>query len=148
MQKNIQIYSDEDGFSLLQCHFCGEYFKVFTSILNDESAINIWCPYCGLNGKNYTTSEMIDVGIKMAQNELNEMIYKMFKDLEKKTKGNKFMTFKAGKKPKVEHISPINEILDNFAIKELKCCHSKVKIRPINKMCGCYCPICGGIDYE
>ena len=148
MEKNITIYSDEDGFTLLQCHLCGEYFKLPTCTVNDEITVNIWCPYCGLNGKNYTTSEMLDVGMRIAENEMNEMIYKMFKDFERKIRGNNFMTFKADKKTESRVIIPIKERVNNLDIKELKCCHTRVKIKPVTKMCGYYCPICGGINYE
>lgn len=48
----ISIKSDNDGFILLQCSLCGEFFKLLASDLNDDSTLNIWCPYCGLNGKN------------------------------------------------------------------------------------------------
>ena len=47
----ISVKSDEDGFISLQCRLCGEFFKLLANDLNDEANINIWCPYCGLNGK-------------------------------------------------------------------------------------------------
>ena len=47
----ISIPCDEDGFVELQCHLCGEHFKLLAKDINDESNIDIWCPYCGLNGK-------------------------------------------------------------------------------------------------
>ena len=73
MSKNITIPTDEDGFVLLQCHICGEYFKLLASEVNDDSTINIWCPYCGLNRKQYAPNEVIDTSIKVAENELNEI---------------------------------------------------------------------------
>jgi len=74
MSKNITIPTDEDGFVLLQCHICGEYFKLLASEVNDDSTINIWCPYCGLNRKQYAPNEVIDTSIKVAENELNEIL--------------------------------------------------------------------------
>lgn len=144
----ISIPTDKDGFVLLQCSLCGEFFKLPASDINNESTINIWCPYCGLNGKNYYTQEVIDIGMKMAKNEIQKMLYDSFKDLERKTKNNKFMTFKSGSKPKNEEIIPIKPGIENLEIKEYKCCHTKAKIKPINNMCGSYCPLCGGIEYE
>lgn len=82
----ISIKSDNDGFILLQCSLCGEFFKLLASDLNDDSTLNIWCPYCGLNGKRYFTEEVLDIGLKMAQNEVNNIIYQTFKDFEKKNK--------------------------------------------------------------
>lgn len=97
MSKNITIPTDEDGFVLLQCHICGEYFKLLASEVNDDSTINIWCPYCGLNRKQYAPNEVIDTSIKVAENELNEIIYNTFKKLEKETK-NSLIQFKCNKK--------------------------------------------------
>ena len=86
----ISVKSDEDGFILLQCSLCGEFFKLLANDLNDEANINIWCPYCGLNGKKYFTEEVLDTGLKIAKNEVNDIIYQTFKDFERKTKNNKF----------------------------------------------------------
>ena len=82
----ISIKSDSDGFILLQCSLCGEFFKLLASDLNDESTLNIWCPYCGLNGKKYYTDEVLDISMKIAKNEANNIIYNSLKELERKTK--------------------------------------------------------------
>ena len=144
----ISIKSDEDGFILLQCSLCGEFFKLLASDLNDDSNINIWCPYCGLNGKKYYTQEVLDIGLKIAQNEANKILYKSFKDFERQTRNNKFMTFKCGKKPQDEVITPIKPKIENLEIKKFKCCRAKAKIRPISLENGSYCPLCGGADFD
>ncbi len=147
MATSISIPSDEDGFVLLQCHLCGEYFKMLASDVNDESVINIWCPYCGLNGKKYAPNEAIEIGFKIAENEINDMLYDFFKDLEKQTK-NSLMKFKCTSKPNKNVIPSIKVKTDKLELKRYDCCKSTVKITPLSKMCGSYCPICGGIDYE
>lgn len=147
MSTGIAIPSDEDGFVLLQCHICGEYFKVLAKDVNDDGNINIWCPYCGLNGKQYAPKEAIDIGLKIAQNEINELLYKTFKDLEKRTK-NGIVQFKSGKKPQEEIITPIKVRINNLELIQYRCCKSVAKLYPISKMCGSYCPLCGGINYE
>ena len=112
----ISVKSDEDGFILLQCSLCGEFFKLLANDLNDEANINIWCPYCGLNGKKYFTEEVLDIGLKIAKNEVNDIIYQTFKDFERKTKNNKFISFKCGKKPQDEIITPIRPRIENLEI--------------------------------
>lgn len=144
----IEIPVDENGFVLLQCHLCGEYFKLTAKDIKDESNINIWCPYCGLNGKSYFSEEVLDIALKKAKNAMDEMIYNAFKDIEKKMKHNKFINFKAGKKPTQEVISPIKVKIDKLEQKKYKCCNKVAKIKPLSIECGSYCPICGGIDYE
>lgn len=144
----IPIRSDNDGFILLQCSLCGEFFKLLASDLNDDSTLNIWCPYCGLDGKKYYTKEVLDISIKIAKNEANKMIYNSLKNLERKTRNNKFMNFKCGKKPDKEVINPIKTRIANMEIIKYECCKIKAKIKPISIITGSYCPLCGGADFE
>ena len=71
----ISIPCDEDGFVELQCHLCGEHFKLLAKDINDESNIDIWCPYCGLNGQSYAPEDVKNIALKMAINEMNNMIF-------------------------------------------------------------------------
>ncbi len=144
----ISIKSDEDGFILLQCSLCGEFFKILASDWNDESTINIWCPYCGLIGENYFTDEVIEIAMRIAENEANRILYNEFKKLERQTKNNKYMSFKSGNKPIDEIITPIKQRVDNLETKKYKCCNSEAKIRPVAIASGSYCPLCGGADFE
>lgn len=144
----IEIPIDEDGFVLLRCHLCGECFKLQSDDIKDENNINIWCPYCGLNGKSYFSEEVEDIALKKVKNEMNEMIYNAFKDIEIKNKHNGFVSFKSGKRATQEVISPIKLKVDKLEQKIYKCCNKQAKIKPLSIECGSYCPICGGIDYE
>ena len=82
----ISVPCDEERYIDLQCHLCGEHFKLLAQDINDESNIDIWCPYCGLNGQIYTSKDVEDVALKMAINEMNKMIFNAFKDMEKNMK--------------------------------------------------------------
>ena len=144
----IEIPADADGFILLQCNLCGEFFKLKVNDINDESTINIWCPYCGLNGKEYYTEEVIDISLKIAKIESNRIIYNALKEFERKTKSNKFLTFKCGKEPDKEVITPIKSRIDNLETFKYKCCNSRAKIKPISITTGSYCPLCGGANFE
>ena len=127
---------------------CGEFFKLLASDLNDEANINIWCPYCGLNGKEYFTEEVLDIGLKTTQNEVNNKIYQIFKDFERKTKNNESINFKCGKKPQEEIITQIKSRIENLEIIKYECCKTKAKIRPVSIYAGSYCPLCGGVNFE
>lgn len=144
----ISIKSDNDGFILLQCSLCGEFFKLLASDLNDESTLNIWCPYCGLNGKKYYTDEVLDISMKIAKDEANNIIYNSLKELERKTRNNKFMTFKCRKEPEKEVITPIKPGIENLEIIKYECCNIRAKIKPISIESGSYCPLCGGAKFE
>ena len=144
----IPIKSDNEGFILLQCNLCGEFFKLLASDLNDDSNLNIWCPYCGLNGKKYYTQEVLDISMKIAKNEVNKLMFNSLKELERKIKNNKFMTFKCGREPEQEVITLIKPRIENLEIKKYECCKIKAKIRPVSISTGSYCPLCGGANFE
>ena len=42
----ISIPADEDGFVLMQCPLCGEFFKLRAEDFEAEDVIEIWCPCC------------------------------------------------------------------------------------------------------
>ena len=64
----ISIPADEDGFVLMQCPLCGEFFKVRAEDLNAEDVIEIWCPCCGLKSDTYFTKDVIELALKKAEN--------------------------------------------------------------------------------
>lgn len=144
----IKIPCDDDGMVMLECSLCGEEFKVMASDYNDESTLNIWCPYCGLIAISHVTDDVKEKCIKIATNEVNKLLLNAFKDLEKQTKSNKFIKIKNNFKPKDEVINPIKIKTTNLEIKKYKCCDISAKIKPLVIECGSYCPICVGIDFE
>ena len=86
--------------------------------------------------------------MKMAQNKVNDMIYDMFKDLERHNRRNSMIKFKAGKCPKHEAKEPIRSSIEALEITSFPCCRRTAKIKPLLKMTGAYCPFCGVKNYE
>ncbi len=143
----ISIPSDDDGYILLQCEYCGEYFKITTADIEDDRLLNIYCPGCGLISDDYLTEDVINLAQAMVQNYAIDMIYDTFKDLERKTKKGS-VQFKAGKRPKYEDENPIKSGIEALEIAKFNCCSRTAKIKPLLKMTGCYCPFCGVKEYE
>lgn len=102
----ITIPSDDDGYILLQCERCGEYFKITAADTRDDKLLDIYCPCCGLVSENYITEDVAKLAQSIAQNYAMDLIYNAFKDLERKTKKD-IIRFKAGKKPRHEDENPI-----------------------------------------
>ena len=44
----VSIPADDQGFVLMQCPLCGEFFKIKPGDYHAEDVIEIWCPSCGL----------------------------------------------------------------------------------------------------
>ena len=51
----VSIPADDQGFVLMQCPLCGEFFKIKPEDYHAEDVIEIWCPSCGLKAENYFT---------------------------------------------------------------------------------------------
>ncbi len=144
----ISIPPDSDGFVLLQCEHCGGFFKCRPSDIEDDGILNIYCPSCGLISEHYWTDDVYELANAMMENYVNDYIFDTLKKMERSLSKNKFVTFKAGKKPEPEYESPIYSSIDALEEKSFACCDRSAKIKPILKMSACYCPFCGVITFE
>ena len=143
----ISIPADNDGYCLLQCPTCTEFFKVKPDDFEDDGVLEIHCPACGLVGENYVTEDVLELAMAIAQNYATDMMYNGFKKMEKQFKGG-FVTFKTGKKPKPEPENPIRAGIEALAITHFPCCMRSAKTKPLLQITGCYCPFCGVKNYE
>lgn len=143
----ISIPADDDGYILLKCEHCGTFFKVTPSDLKDDGVLHIFCPSCGLTSESYITDDVLELALRMTENKVNDMIYDMFKDLERHNKKGP-VTFKAGKRPPHESENPIRSGIEAMVICTFPCCNRTTKIKPLLRMTGAYCPFCGVKIYE
>jgi uncharacterized C2H2 Zn-finger protein len=143
----ISIPADNDGYCLLQCPTCGEYFKVKPDDYKDDGVLELRCPACGLVGDNYITEDVLELAMAIVQNYATDLIFNEFKKMERKFKGGS-VKVKAGKKPKPEPESPIRAGIEALAITNFACCKRSAKIKPLLQITGCYCPFCGVKNYE
>lgn len=139
---SISIPTDDDGFVLLRCPKCGEYFKLSADDIQSEEVLDIHCPQCGLISDNYMTDDVIELAQAKAINHLLDNFYGEMKKIERKTR-NSIVKIKANK-PKKEEEIPIRLAIDSMDIVDLECCNRQAKIRHLLNYCGCYCPYCGG----
>ena len=147
MHMTISIPADDDGYVLLQCEHCGNFFKVSPSDSKDDGVLDIFCPCCGLTSENYATKDVIELALAMMQNTAMDMIHDSFKKVEKQFRKGP-ITFKAGSPPKHEAVNPIRSGIDSLELTSFSCCNRTAKVKPLLKMTGCYCPFCGVKNYE
>lgn len=145
---SISIPTDDDGYALLKCEYCGSFFKGTPADLQDDGVLNIFCSSCGLISDSYVTDDVLELAINMTTNLVNDMIYDAFKDLERHNRKNSIIKFKAGKKPHHEAEDPIRSGIEALEICTFPCCKRTAKIKPLLKMTGAYCPFCGVKNYE
>lgn len=146
-EMEISIPADNNGYVLLQCPFCGEYFKLTPDDCEDEGVLDVSCPSCGLSGENFITEDVLELAMAMAKNVAMDMIYDEMKKWEKQFNSG-FITFKAGKKPRPEPENPIRAGIEALTIIQFPCCKRTAKIKPMLKFTGCYCPFCGVKEFE
>jgi predicted RNA-binding Zn-ribbon protein involved in translation (DUF1610 family) len=141
----LSIPSDSDGFVLLQCPLCGEFFKLIPKDIKDDSVLEIWCPNCGLKSENYLSDEVIKLASNIIENVINKKVYNGFKGFEGKY-GNISITFKNGKTPELKPEDPLISSIEMLEIQHYKCCPKDAKIITSARFAGSYCPFCGGIQ--
>ena len=144
---SIDIPTDNDGYVLLQCSLCHEYFKVTPTDYQDEGFLWLCCPNCGLIAENYLTEDVIELALDIAQNLVNGVIHANLKKLERQIGGDS-VTFKVGKKPQLVHENPIYASIEALNIRSYRCCGRTAKIKPILQMTGSSCPFCGVKSFE
>lgn len=143
----ISIPIDNDGYTLLRCSFCGEFFKLTPDDCNDDAILDIFCPACGLSGDDFLTEDVIELALAMTKNVAIDIIYDKMKKMENKFKGG-CISFKAGTKPKPEPENPIQTGIEALSITHFECCNRTAKIKPMLKISGCCCPLCGVKNFE
>ena len=79
----ISISPDNEGYILLQCQYCGSFFKCTAKDLNDDEILNIHCPSCGLISDSYLTEDVIELAHAKSENYVMDLIYDSFKELER-----------------------------------------------------------------
>ena len=147
IRREISVPADNDGYILLQCSLCGEYFKITPSDYEDDGVLEIHCPSCGLCGASYFTEDVIELAQTMTQNVAKNLIYEKLKKWERTLKSER-VSFKAGQKSKPEPENPVRVGVENLITAHFVCCGRSAKIKPTLKFTGCYCPFCGVKDYE
>ena len=143
----ISIPADNDGYVLFQCPICGEYFKITPDDYEDDGVLEIHCPCCGLCGENYLTEDVLELAHTKVQNVAMDLIHNELKTWERQFSGG-MVSFKVNSKPKAEFENPVRAGIEALAVTSFVCCKRSAKIKPLLKITGCYCPFCGGKDYE
>lgn len=145
MEIEIEIPADNDGFILIKCALCGEYFKITAGDYN-KGISDLCCPSCGLKSDSYFMfDDVMELAAVKVKNAALDVFHKEMKKWEQKSRGG-LVQFKAGNKPKEQYESPLQESFEAMSVHKCKCCGQSVKMNPLLKMAGCYCSFCGELD--
>lgn len=143
----ISIPSDNDGYVLLQCENCGEYFKCTAHDIESDDILSIYCPNCGLISESYFTDDVIQLAKAMITNFIQDTFYDFSKKIERQFSYNKFVKYKAGRRSKKAYEPPIYSTIEDLVEYNYRCCDRSAKINPLLKMSVSFCPFCGGVEF-
>lgn len=140
----LSIPADDEGFISMECPYCGNWFKLNSEEFQDSSVIDLYCPACGLVNQisNFYSQEVIEKAEEVVMDYAIDELNKMFKGLERSTRGSKFIQFKS-KPIKKEFGKELYETVDELEITILTCCNKNIKVNLLDKYIGVYCPYCG-----
>lgn len=146
MEKEIIISqpTDSDGFALLQCPLCKDYFRLAADDFKSDENFDTWCPGCGLISENYISESVKEHSLKIAENYFADNIDDIFKGLGKSFKKSGFQV-KSNKKLKRHSIDPLTDNLDELELIKYNCCNKTAKVNPNLIITGGYCPFCGEV---
>lgn len=143
----IEMPCDEDGFVLLQCPQCGEFFKLRPSDYESDDVLEASCPACGIASDNYLTEDVIDLAMVIVKNKAFKAIHKEMKDIERQTR-NKAVSFKAGRPPRPDDEPVLQPSIDALAVATCKHCGMQSKVSHLLSMSMYVCPLCGVSNFN
>lgn len=141
---HITVPSDDEGYVSFQCGKCGDRFKLQATEYQEADVELLYCPLCGLNGEpgEFLTQEVTEIAMRHATEMAKDAIHDIFKDRERKTRGNKSVRWEAGHRGPRDPIPELREVTD-LAIVAFSCCSRTAKVPHSDALSGTYCPYCG-----
>lgn len=136
----ISLPCDSDGYTLFQCPYCNNYFKLNNNELIEEEINDLFCPICGLSSslEKFITDDVKQYAQDIAFNYAIEMLNKRLKKLERSSKGMLKLTKPLKTKPEKR----LYDREEGFEIVHFECCNKSAKIFLLDKETA-YCPYCG-----
>lgn len=144
MSFKISIPCDNDGYLRLTCPACSEDFKVLCDDFQDDTVLELYCPYCGLSAStnDYLPEDVMEAAYREAGNQAMKMIEKSLGKMTKEL--NKSGFIKAEIKSKFKENAK-KELMAENNMKPIifKCCEKEVRIQDSIPHSVFYCCYCG-----
>lgn len=141
----ISIPTDEDGFALMQCHYCGEYFKVDADDYQADDVYELWCPNCGLvtDMDMCLPDEVRELARAMAVNHCMGQIESELKKIGCSSLKNPYLTVTIKSNTTREREGNLMPPVDAYEGISCKLCGRITKVKPLNAYIGSFCAFCG-----
>jgi hypothetical protein len=145
----VSMPSDEDGYFSRQCPQCDQAFRILQDdyeALPDDA--RLWCVYCGHRDDHseFLTDQQRDRAIAVVKAYAEQMIGSVmdaaFGDLERSSRGNKFVQFKYRRKP--YFVEPLPHIDEERLRRAIRCPRCAIDYAVFGEHR--YCPSCGPLS--
>jgi hypothetical protein len=142
----VSMPSDEDGYFSRQCPQCEQTFRILQEdyqALPDD--VTLWCVYCGHTDDHseFLTDQQRDRAIAAVRAYGEQLIRNMldgaFSDLERSSRGNKFVQFKYRRSP--YFVEPLPQIDEERLRRAIRCPRCTINYAVFGEHR--YCPSCG-----
>lgn len=146
---NISLPLDSDGFLRRECPRCSREFKWHNGPANEEaeqrpSVDTYHCPLCGepSGPDSWWTQPQLGLIENAGERLIAQEVGDMFKSLERKTRSNRYVQFKAGRSAVPDPAEPLVEPDDMTIVASP--CHPWEPVKVPEDHAGTvYCLVCG-----
>lgn len=140
---SISIPLDEEGYMLMQCPVCGDYFKVRSEDYEADDVGELWCPMCGLKNDSFWPDEVVELAKAKALNQLMGDFEKEIAGIGRTLARQPFMKMTVSSHFDSEREGEMLPAVDAYEEVACRFCGRKEKLRPLPRYVGAFCAFCG-----
>ena len=140
---SISIPLDEDGYLLLQCPRCGEFFKVLSGDYEAEDIEDLWCPMCGIKSDSFGPDEVIELAKAKVLNQVLGDFSSELAKIGQTTSRQSLIQMTVSSRFTEEREGDVLPSVDAFQVATCGFCGRQEKLKPLLKYVGAFCAFCG-----
>ena len=139
----MSIPPDEEGYVLLQCSRCGEFFKVRSEDYEAEDVEDLWCPMCGIKSDSFLPDEVIKLAKAKVLNQVLGDFSRELAKIGRTTSRQSFIQMTVSSNFAEEREGDVLPSVDAFQVATCGFCGRNEKLKPLPKYVGAFCAFCG-----
>lgn len=142
-EMTISIPLDEEGYMLLQCPRCGEFFKVRSEDYEAEDVEDLWCPMCGIKSDSFLPDEVIELAKAKVLNQVLGDFSRELAKIGRTTSRQSFIQMTVSSQFDQEREGDVLPSVDAFQVATCGFCERNEKLKPLPMYVGAFCAFCG-----
>ena len=139
----ISIPLDNEGYMLMQCPRCGDYFKLRSKDYEADDVEELWCPMCGMKNDSFWPDEVIELAKAKALNQFLGNFEKEISKIGRSLSHQPFIKMSVSSHFNTEREGEMLPAVDAFEEVPCRFCGRSEKLRPLPRYVGAFCAFCG-----